>query len=180
MSNVPATLGTHISSTTNICYASCIGTYEIDVEYDVVSGNIRMMDVRKVFKHRLKESCLQCFKENIHLPFSKIPLHLQKVVIHDMETEFGTGWSVKKVKKQIIQNCKIFCYNLTKNIKQIPPKPKRRLIDLSVKVWKDLVKAYNRANGQRKSGQESTQVFKFVHKIISISLNDVYILLVHN
>jgi hypothetical protein len=54
-----------------------------------------MIDVGKVFMHRLKESCLQCFKENIHLPFSKIPVHLQKEVIHDIENEFGIGWLVK-------------------------------------------------------------------------------------
>ena len=94
-SNVPATPGSQISSTTSTCYASCIGTYESKVEYDVVSGNIKMTDDGKVFMHSLKESFLQHFKENLHLPFSKIPLHLQKLVINDMETEFGTGWLVK-------------------------------------------------------------------------------------
>jgi hypothetical protein len=36
-SNVPTTPGSQISSTTSTCYASCIGTYETKVEYDVVS-----------------------------------------------------------------------------------------------------------------------------------------------
>ena len=36
---------------------------------------------------------------SLHVPFSKIPMHLQKAVIHDMESKFGVGWSVKKIKK---------------------------------------------------------------------------------
>jgi hypothetical protein len=78
--NVPATHGTHISSTTSTCYASCIGIYETKVEYDVISGNIKMTDVGKVFMRRLNESCLQCFKEHLHIPFPKIPMHLQKAI----------------------------------------------------------------------------------------------------
>ena len=141
-----------------------------------------MTDDGKVFKNRLKESCLQRFKEHLDLPFSKIPMHLQKAVIHDLETEFGIDWSVKQVKKQMTQNYKRFRCNLTKKIKQIPLelRTKRRSIDVSVKLWKELVKAYDREDARRKSGQESTQVFKFGHNIISNSLNDVYLLLVHN
>jgi len=73
-----------------------------------------------------------------------------------MHTKFGTGWSVKQVKK-ITQNCNKFRCNQTKKIKQIPPKlrTKRRLIDVSVKVWKGIVKAYDRAYAQRKSDKES-------------------------
>ena len=89
-SNVPATPGTQTSSTTT-CFESYIGTYDTKVEYDVVLGDIRMTDVGKVFVSRLKVSCLQRFKEHLHFPFSKIPMHLEKAVIHDMETEFGTG-----------------------------------------------------------------------------------------
>jgi hypothetical protein len=59
-----------------------------------------MTDDGKVFMHRLKESRLQRFKENLHLPLFKIPLHLQKEVINDMEAEFGTDWSIKKIKKK--------------------------------------------------------------------------------
>jgi hypothetical protein len=162
-SNVPTTPGSHISSTTSTCYASCIGTYETKVEYDVVSGNIRMTDVGKVFMCRLKESCLQCFKEHLHLPFLKIPLHLQKEVINDMETEFGTGWSVKQIKKQMTQNCKRFRCNQMKKIKGIPPELRNKIrpIDVSVKVWKELVKAYDRVDARRKSGEESIHVFEF-------------------
>ena len=36
---------------------------------------------------------------------------------------------------------------------------KRRPLDVSVKVWKELVKAYDKANARRKSSEESTQVF---------------------
>ena len=87
-----------------------------------------MTDTGKVFKPRMNGSCLQCFKEHLHLPLLNIPMHLQKVVIHQMVTEFGIG-----------------C-NLTKKLEQIPPKlrTKRRSIDVRVKVWKDLVKAYGR------------------------------------
>ena len=35
--------------------------------------------------------------------FSKIPMHLQKAVINDMETEFGIGWSIKKGKKKCLK-----------------------------------------------------------------------------
>lgn len=76
--------------------------------------------------------------------FSKIPLHLQKIVIHDMESEYGSSWSVKKIKKT----------NESKN----PPKlrNKRRPVDVSVEVWKDLVKAYEKVDALRKLGKEST------------------------
>jgi len=78
------------------CFASYIGSYDTKIEYDVVLGEVRT-DAGKMFVNRLKESCLQGFKDHLHFPFSKIPMHLQKVVIHDMETEFGTGWSVNKI-----------------------------------------------------------------------------------
>jgi hypothetical protein len=162
-SNVPTTFRSHISSTTSTCYASCIGTYETKVEYDVVYGNIRMTYSEKVFMHRLKESCIQHFKEHLHLPFSKILVHLKKKVINVMETEFGIGWSVKQIKKQMTQNCKRFCCNQMKKIKGIPPelRNKRRPIDVSVKVWKYLVKSYDRVDAHKKSSEESIQVFEF-------------------
>ena len=88
-------------------------------------------------------------------------MHLQKAVIHDLETEFGIGWSVKKIKKLMSQNCKRFQCSQTKKIKNIPHelRNKRRPLDVSVKVWKELVKAYDKADARRKSGKESTQVF---------------------
>lgn len=76
-SNVPATSGTQTSYTMT-CFESDIGTYDTKVEYDVVSGDIRMADAGNMFVSRLKVSCLQRFKEHLHLPFSKIPLHLEK------------------------------------------------------------------------------------------------------
>ena len=68
-----------------------------------------------------------------------------------------------------------------KKIKKIPLeiRNKRRTLDVSVKVWKELVKAYDKVEAQRKSGEESTQVFEFSTKIISKSLNAFYTLLVH-
>jgi len=76
-----------------------------------------MIYVRKVFKHRLKESCLQHFKEHSYLPFSNIPMHLQKEFIHDIETKFGIGWLVKQVKKRMTQNCMRFRCNQMKKDK---------------------------------------------------------------
>ena len=65
--------------------------------------------------------------------------------------------------------------------KKNPPelRNKRRPLNVSVKVWKELVKAYDKEDAQRKSGEERTQVFEFSTKIISKSLNDFYTLLVH-
>ena len=66
-------------------------------------------------------------------------------------------------------------------IQRNPPKlrNKRRPLDVSVKVWKELVMAYDKANAWRKSSEESTQVFEFSTKIISKLLNAFYTLLVH-
>ena len=60
-----------------------------------------------------------------------------------------------------------------KKIKEIPPelRKKRRPIDVSVKVWKELVKEYDRVDSRRKFGEERTHVFEFGHTIISNSLN---------
>ena len=89
-------------------------------------------------------------------------MHLQKGIIHDMETVFGTCWSVKKIKKN-------------------PPelRNERRLLDVTVNVWKELVKAYDKVDARRKSDEESTEAFEFFTKIISKSLNAFYTLLVH-
>jgi hypothetical protein len=145
------------------------------IEYDMVSGEIKMSDAEKVFLNRMKESCLQRFKDHLHFPFSKIPMHMHKVVIHDMESEFGIGWSVKKVKRQMSQHCKRFRCNQTKKINPPPPpraKAQKRPIDVSIKVWKELVKSYEKSYVRRKFGEESIQVFQFAHNIISIFLND--------
>ena len=65
--------------------------------------------------------------------------------------------------------------------KKNPPelRNKRSPLDVSVKVWKELVKAYDKVDARRKSDKESTQVFEFSTKIISKSLNAFYTLLVH-
>jgi hypothetical protein len=147
----------------------------------MVSGEIRMSYARKVFLNRLKESCLKWFKYHLHLLFSKIPMHLHKVVIHDMESEFGIGWSVKKLKKQMSQNCKRLRCNQTKKIKKLSPelRLKKRSIDVSIKVWKEVVKSYEKSDAHRKSGEESIQVFQFAHNMISNFLND-FFLFVHS
>ena len=165
-SNVPATLGTQTSSTMT-CFESYIGTYDTKVEYDVVSGEIRMTDVGKVFVSRLKVSCLQQFKEHLHLPFSKIPMHLQKAIIHDMETEFSTGWSAKKIKKQMSQNCKRFQCNQTKNIKKylLQLRNKRRPLDVSVKVWKEIIKAYDKADDRGSPTRRAHRYFNFLLRL---------------
>lgn len=57
---------------------------------------------------------------------------------------------------------------------------KIRLVDVSIKVWKKIVKTYQKLDEQRNSGEERTQVFEFAHNIISIFLNDFYILFMHS
>jgi hypothetical protein len=49
---------------------------------------------------------------------------------------------------------------------------KKRPIDVSIKVWKELVKSYEKSYVRRKFGEESIQAFQFAHNIISIFLND--------
>lgn len=179
-SNVLATPGRRNSSTTT-CFTSCIGTYDTEVEYDVVLGDIRMTDAGKVFMSRLKESFFQRFKEHLHLTFSEIPMNLQKAVIHDMEIKFGTGWSFNKIKKTNELKLQEILVQPNKKDKTNPPelRNKRRTLYVSVKVWKELIKAYDKVDAKRKSDEESTQVFEFSTKIISKSLNSFYILLVH-
>ena len=59
-------------------------------------------------------------------------------------------------------------------------KAKKRPIDVSLKVWKEVVKSYENSNARRKSGEVSIQVFEFAHKIISKFINDFYIIFVHS
>jgi hypothetical protein len=61
------------------------------------------------------------------------------------------------------QNCKRFHCNQTKKIKGISPELRNKIrpIDVSVKVWKEIMKAYDRADAQRNFGEESIQVFEF-------------------
>jgi hypothetical protein len=180
-SNFKSTSGAQNSSTTP-CFGTVIRNYDTRIEYDMVSSEIRMLDLGKVFVNRLKESCLQWLKYHLHFLFSKIPMHLQKVVIHDMDYEFGVGWSVKKVKREMSHNCKRFRCNQTKKIKKLSPKKrlKKKLIDVSIKVWKELVKSYEKSDARRKFGEESIQVFEFSRNIVSNFLNDFYILFVHS
>ena len=109
--------------TTNYCfvstYALCVSTLGTKIEYDPVSGEIQRTDAGKTFMNRLRESFLQRFRDHIHLTFSKIPLQLKKMVIQDMESEFGAGWLVTKVKSQMTENCKMFRCNQTRKIKKI-------------------------------------------------------------
>jgi hypothetical protein len=96
-------------------------------------------------------------------------MHLQKVVIHDMEFEFGKGWLVKKLKRKMSHNCKRFRCNQTKKIKKLSPEQrlKQMSINVSIKLWKELIKSYEKLDAQRKSGEETTRVFEFLHNIIS-------------
>ena len=72
-------------------YGSCIGSYDTRIEYDLVLGEICRLDVGKVFVNGLKDSFLKFLKDHLHLSFSNIPMHLQKLVIHDMEIEIDVG-----------------------------------------------------------------------------------------
>jgi hypothetical protein len=80
------------------------------------------------------------------------------------------------------QNCKRFRCNQTKKIKKLSPEQrlKKRWIDVNIKVWKELVKSYEKSNARRKSGEESIEVFEFLHNIISNFWNDFCILFVHS
>jgi len=160
--NVLATPGTSNSCSVST-YVSCVGTLGTKIEYDPVSGEIRRTDAGKTFMNRLRESFLQRFRDHIHLTFSKIPLHLKKMVIQDMESEFGAGWSVTKVKSQMTENCKRFRCNQTRKIKKIPQdqRLKQRPFDIPMKVWKELVKSHEKLEAQRKAGEEITQVLNF-------------------
>jgi hypothetical protein len=99
-----------------------------------------------------------------------------------VESKFGIGWSVKKVKRKMSQNCKRFRCNQTKKIKKLSleQRLKKRPIDVSIKVWNKLVKSYENSDARRKFGEESTQEFEFSHNIISNFLKDFYILFVHS
>jgi hypothetical protein len=48
---------------------------------------------------------------------------------------------------------------------------KRRPLDDSVKVWKEIINTYDKYYAWRKSNEESTHVFEFSTKIISKSLD---------
>ena len=166
-SSVVATPGT-TNSCSSSAYASSIGSLGTKIEYDPVSGEIRRTEAGKQFLNRLKDSCLQRFRDHLHLTFSKIPLHLKKMVVQDIENEFGTGWSVKKIKLQMSLNCKRFRCNQTRKIKKMPQdqRLKQRPIDIPFKVWKELVKSYEKLDAQRKAGNESIQVLNFSLNII--------------
>ena len=118
--------------------------------------------------NRLRESCLQRFRDHLHLTFSKIPLHLKNMVIQDMENEFGAGWSVTKVKSQMTENCKRFRCNQTRKRKKFPhdQRLKQRPFDIPMKVWKELVKSHEKLEAQRKFGEEITQVLNFSFNMI--------------
>ena len=115
---------------------------------------------------RLRDAYFQIFRYHLHLPFFKIPLHLTKMFIQDMETEFREGWSVRKVQKEMSKNCKRFQCNQSKKIKKIHPdeRYRKRLMDIPVKVLKELVKNYEKLDAQRKSGNDSIQVLYFPFK----------------
>jgi hypothetical protein len=69
-----------------------------------------------------------------------------------------------------------------KEYTKLPPEQrlKKRPIDVSLKVWKELVKSYEKSDARRNSGEESTQVFEIAHNIISNFLNVFYMLFVHS
>ena len=84
-----------------------------------------------------------------------------------MEAEFGKGWSVRKVPKEMSKNCKRFRCNQSKKIKKLhlDERYRKRPMDIPVKVWKELVKYYEKLDAQKKAGNESIQVLYFPFKI---------------
>ena len=89
------------------------------------------------------------------------------MVIQDMETKFKEGWSVRKVQKEMSKNGKRFWCNPSKKIKKLhlDERYRKRPMDIPVKVWKELVKNYEKLDAQRKAGNESIQVLYFPFKI---------------
>ena len=112
------TLGAQNSSYCFGSYTSMIGTISTRIEHDHLTGEIRRTSVGTTFMDRLREACFQIFRDHLHLPFLNIPLHLKKMVIQDMETDFREGWSVRKVQKEMSKNCKRFQCNQSKKIKK--------------------------------------------------------------
>ena len=117
-SGVSTTPETQNSNSCFSSYTSTIGTIGTRIEYDCLTGEIIQTSVGTTFMDRLREACFQRFRDHLHLPFLNIPLHLKKMVIQDMETEFGEGWSVRKVQKEMSKNCKRFQCNQSKKIKK--------------------------------------------------------------
>ena len=89
------------------------------------------------------------------------------MVIQDIETKFREGWLVRKVQKAMSKNCKRFRCNQSKKIKKLHPdeRYRKRTMDIPMKVWKELVKNYEKLDAQRKAGNESIQVLYFPFKI---------------
>lgn len=63
--------------------------------------------------------------------------------------------------------CSVF-FNQARKIKKMPQdqRLKQRPIDIPFKVWKELVKSYEKLDAQRKAGNESIQVLNFSLNII--------------
>ena len=74
---------------------------------------------------------------------------------------------MRKVQKEMSKNCKRFWCNQSKKIKKLHPdeRYRKRPMDIPVKVWKELVKDYEKLNAQRKDGNENIQVWYFPFKI---------------
>ena len=83
---VATTPGTKNSSYCFGSYTSTIGTIGTRIEYDRLIGEIRRTSAGTKFMDRLRKACFQIFRDHLHLPFLKIPLHLKKMVIQDIET----------------------------------------------------------------------------------------------
>lgn len=94
--------------------------------------------------------------------------YLKKMAVQDIENEFGTGWSVKKIKLQMSLNCKRFHCNQIRKIKKLPQdqRLKQRPFDITFKLWKELVKSYEKLDAQRKVDDGSIQVLNFSLNVI--------------
>ena len=76
---------------------------------------------------------------------------------------------MRKVQKEMSKNCKRFRCNQSKKIKKLHPdeRYRKRPMDIPMKVWKELVKNYEKLDAQRKAGNETIQVLYFPFKINS-------------
>ena len=69
----------------------------------------------------------------------------------------------------MLENCNRFRRNQTRKIYKkntLDQRLKRRLFDIPMKVWKELVKSHEKLEAQRKANEEITQVLNFSFNMI--------------
>ena len=108
---------------------------------------------------------------NIQRPFTSPIFKDSPSPQEDGHTRYGNriwgGLVSEEGAKEMSKNCKKFRCNQFKKMKKLHPNERyrKRPMDIPVKVWKELVKNYEKLDAQRKAGNESIQVLYFPFKI---------------